>query len=237
MEKNKDGLALTGDRSKILDLLGLKNGIGKEVVVAGHWSSADHIPVRISSVLASPADTRAVIRELLEEEPIRAWLPAYEGHDDEISRLHHGKAGCIPWIAWPSLEIRLDRDDPLSTDGVVTKPHPAPAVTGASPLDPFGRVWDTRGKAARSEAWSYSKDREGEYGDGTRLACSKALLKDVLTKKDADLVILVNLQKYDKGFRHEPGKYTNTVAVVRITKEMKMQYYKGRANHLHVARW
>jgi len=237
MEKDKDGLALTGDRSKILDLLGLRNGIGKEVVVAGHWSSADHIPVRISSVLASRSDTKAVIRELLDEEPISAWLPAYEGHDDEISRLHHGKAGCIPWIAWPSLEIRLDRDDPLSTDGVVTKPHPAPAVTGASPLDPFGRVWSARGKAARSEAWSYSKDREGEYGDGTRLACSKALLKDVLTKKDADLVILVNLQKYDKGLRREPGKYTNTIAVVRISKEMKIQYYKGRANHVHVARW
>ncbi len=237
MEKGEDGLILTGDKRKILDLLNLNVGIGKEIVVAGHWFSADHVRVRINSVLASPKDVKTVVKELLDEEPIRAWLPAYEECEDESDRVRDGKAGCIPWIVWPSLEVRLDRDDPLTADGVVTKPHLASAVTGVRPRDPFGRVWEASGKLARSEAWSYATDREGESRGGTDLFCSKALLKDVLAKNDADLILLVDLQRYEQGFRHELAKYRNTVAIIRIKKSMEIQYYKGRVNHLWKVSW
>lgn len=209
--------------------------------MAGRWHSADHIRVHINSVLARPRKAKAVIRELLAEEPVRVWLPFYEEGDDGDDYLSNEKENCTPWIVFPSREARLDGDDPLASTGVINKPRIAKDFAGPLGLrsrDPFGRKWMAKGgKQAHSETWGYPTNREGSSRDGQRLVCNSALLSALLADNNADLLLLVDVQKYEKGFQHESGKYWNTIAVVRITQSLKVQYHKGKVNHLWKPTW
>ena len=58
LEKGSDGLAITGDKAKILGLIELDSGLRNQVVVGGDWSSLDNIDVHIRSVLVAPRRLR-----------------------------------------------------------------------------------------------------------------------------------------------------------------------------------
>jgi hypothetical protein len=50
-------------------------------------------------------------------------------------------------------------------------------------------------------------------------------------------LVLIRLRRYEKeGYRSE-GKYTHTVAVARVTQSLKVEYFKGRINHLHKSKY
>lgn len=239
LEKGKDNLEITGEKSKILDLVGLRNGVKREVVVTGRWHSADEIRVSIRSVLVKPRKARAVVKQLTEEEPMHVWLPTYDEHEEGDDYNHHGRDNCSTWIVWPSGEGRLDEDDPTVSIDVNRKPRIAQKFASTWDLkrgDPFGRVWKNKhGKVmVRSLAWGYeSKYTEEGLGSGVSLVCSKALLSDLLSKNDSDLLLLINLQRYEKGYEFRSSKYTHTVAVVRLKKSLEIEYHKGRVNHLY----
>lgn len=236
MERGKDGLGLTGDKGKILGLAGLENEIDRSVVVAGRWFSADHIRVQISSALVRPREAKAVIKNLLAEDPMCVWLPSYDVNDDGKDYIIGKKENCQPWITMADHEPRLDGDDPIATDAVLHKPRIATDIAdnlGLQCRDPFGCSWTADGGLkARSEAWAYSKSREGGSGDGHRLVVSKALIEELLVRNSSDLILLIDLQKYNSGFRNENGKYWNTVAVVHIKQSLKIEYHKGAVNRL-----
>jgi hypothetical protein len=45
------------------------------------------------------------------------------------------------------------------------------------------------------------------------------------------------LQRYEKKYHpHSDGKYTHTIAVIRVTKSLGIKYYRGRINHLYKPR-
>lgn len=243
LEKDDDGLVITGDKAKILGLAGLDCGVGKKTVVAGSWHSTDHIRVHISSVLVASRKARALAKKLIGEEPMLVWLPEYDEAENDQEYLTNNGHESIPWVVRPSREARLDEDDPIGSMRAMLKPRIARTFAEAMGLradDPFGRVWTNPrgGVMAQSEAWGH----ENKYSDepsssGVRLWCSRALLKSLLTKNNADLLLLVNLQRYQKQYRHSFGKYTHTVAVIRIKKSLDIEYHKGRINHLHKFRY
>lgn len=241
MEKEKDGLGLTGDKGKILGLAGLEKGINKPVVVAGRWFSADHIRVQISSALVCPQEAQAVIKNLLAEEPMSVWLPSYDVDDDGNEYISNNKKNCLPWITMIEPEPRLDGDDPIASATVLHKPRITTGIADSLGLrcrDPFGCNWTASGALnASSEAWAYSKSREGGSGGGHRLVVNKALLEKLLVGNSSDLLLLVNLQKYEKGFRNESNKYWNTVAVIRIKESLEVEYHEGYINHPWKPRW
>ncbi|MCJ8317261.1 hypothetical protein [Idiomarina sp.] len=241
MERKKEGLGLTGDKVKILRLAGLANGIDKSIVVAGRWFSADDIRVQISSVLVRPREAKAVIKNILAEEPMSVWFPTYDLDDDSKEYISSEKENCLPWITMPGREPRLDGDDPFASDTILHKPRIATNIADGLGLrcrDPFGCSWAAEGGLqAKSEAWAYSKSREGESGDGHRLVINKALLKELLARNSSDLLLLIELQKYERGFRNEGGKYWNTVSVIRIKKSLTFEYHKGAINHLWTPRY
>lgn len=240
MEREKEGLGLTGDKGKILRLAGLENGIDKSVVVAGRWFSADHIRVQISSALVRPREAKAIIKNILAEDPMSVWFPSYDLDDDGKDYISSEKENCLPWITMSGREPRLDGDDPIASAAVLHKPRIATDIADSLGLrcrDPFGCSWTAKvGLKAGSEAWAYSKSREGESGDGHRLVVNKALLEELLVRNSSDLLLLIDLQKYESGFRNESGKYWNTVAVIRIKKSLKFEYHKGVINHLWTPR-
>jgi len=237
LEKGDEGLILTGDKDKILSLVGLIAGDNQGIVVAGSWHSTDHIRINISSVLVSARKARSIAKQLIDEDPMLVWLPTYDAGDNGQEYLHSEKADCIPWIITPSGEARLDDDEPISSIGVMRRPRITQAFAAAFSLrsdDPFHRVWkNRRGRIiAHSAAWGFVNKFDDEHSvSGVRLSCSKELLKDVLTKNGADLLLLINLQRYEKGYGSEQGKYTHTVAVIRITKALDIEYHKGKINH------
>lgn len=240
LEKGDEGLVLTGDKTKLLRLAGLHPGVSDQITVSGSWHSTDKVRVHISSVLVMPSKAAHVAKGLIDEEPMLVWLPAYREDDEEGHYLRNEKPNCVPWILSPSCEAKLDEDDALGSVHAMRRPRIAESFIsplGLQPDDPFSRAWmNPRGRVlARSEAWGReNKQSEEPTVSGVRLLCSRRLLKRVLTRSKSDLLMLINLQRYEKGYGpHSEGKYTHTIAVIRVTKSLDVKYYKGRINHLY----
>ena len=243
LEKGDEELIITGDKTKLLRLTGLHSGVSDQITVSGSWHSTDHVRVHISSVLVAPGMAARVAKELIGEEPMCVWLPQYGEDYEGADYLRNGKSDCAPWVVSPSGEAKLDEADPLGSVRAASRPRIAESFAspvGLRPDDPFGRVWmNPRGRVlARSQAWGReNRHSEEPTVSGVRLLCSRGLLKTVLTRNNSDLLMLVDLQRYEKGYRpHSDGRYTHTIAVIRVTRSLDVKYYRGRINHLYKAR-
>ena len=243
LEKGDEGLVLTGDKTKLLRLIGLHSGVSDPITVSGFWYSKDHVHVHISSVLVVPHKAARVAKGLIDEEPMLVWLPQYGEHSRGEEYLMSQKPECVPWVVSPSGEGKLDEHDLLGSVRAVRRPRIAQSFAsplGLRPDDPFARVWvNGRGRIlARAEAWGQDNEHSEEPTvSGGRLLCSRRLVKSVLRGNNSDLLMLVALQRYEKGYRpHSEGKYTHTVAAIRVTKSLDVKYYKGRINYLYKPR-
>ena len=101
--------------------------------------------------------------------------------------------------------------------------------------DPFGRDWkNPSGKlTARSEAWGHANRYNDEpSGSGARLLCSGELLKDVLSKIKMNILILIRLQRYEKGIGTGSSNFFHTIAVIRISENLDFEFYMGSVNKL-----
>ncbi len=243
LEKGESGLVLTGDREKLLGLAGLNSGSGEKIVVKGSWHSADNIHVRIASTLVDTKRARKVAESLIQEEPMHVWLPSYEEEEDGSEYLIQEKEGCSPWIVCPWKEARFDEYDPLGTPYANNRPRVCASVASflkVFPDDAFRRLW--RGEQGISEVWAEAWNWKARYADGQshpglRLSCGISALKRILNERNADLLVLINLEQHESGGYRGRGGFTNTVAVARILKSGRVEYYPGAVNHLHVSEY
>lgn len=245
-ERGKKGLLLTGDREKLLNLIGVRTRVGRDVVVDGLWNSADGVRVRISSALVSPASAQKLARRLTRENPMRVWLPEYAEDDkgNEYLRSDTGNRGYTPWIVQRSREARLDEYDPFGAacaNGRSRLASEYSLATGIVSEDAFGRTWhDAHNRIAlRSQAWGRD-NRVGKEGSdaGLRLLCSRHLLKAVLAASGRDLLVLINLELYEsKSYPREQSRFVHTVAVVRVTRTLNLEYFPGRVSHIYESRY
>ena len=242
-EKGKNGVVLTGDKKKLLTLLGIDSSIEDNLVVGGDWRSADNIGIRVTSALAPPRKAKTLALGLCKENPFRAWLPQIEEHQDGDESYRSGKEPYQPWIVWPSTEMRLDGTDPLAAYSAIRRLHFAKTVSGVGMLkttDPFKRKWiDSEGRvAARSQAWGRIRMHDEEDPtSGERLVCSADFLKTVLAKHRAELLLLVVLRRYDKGLGSRGSQYWHTTAVIRVNKSLDFEFFPGLINELHVMKY
>lgn len=243
LETSKKGLVVTGDEEKILQLVGVSHGIGKELVVDGRWNSSDQIRVQVSSAMVPVDKATKYARGLIREDPMNVWLPKYNSYEDDGEFLRAEIKKFTPWIVQFDGEAKIDDHDPF---GVGCADHrPCFATEFASALsitsdNPFNRVWKNKRDIVvlRAEAWGREDIyTEGGPYSGLRLLCSAKSLKQILKKYDKDLLLLINLQKYERGLSGRDSKYNNTVAVVRVSKTLEVQYFKGRVNHAWVPRY
>lgn len=243
LEKTKGGLALTGDRDRLLQLVGLTSRVGKELVVKGFWHSADNIQVSISSTLVPPQKAPQLARKLTREEPMLVWVPTYHENEDDLEYLMGEKKEYTPWIVCPSGETRLDEHDPFGVSCANLRPRLSrdyAATLSLTTDEPFVRHWKnpSGNVAVHAQAWG----REDKYiedgpNSGLRLCCSASSLEQILKTHDKDLLLLISLQRHEKSGYRGDSKYTHTVAVVRISKTLDLEYFKGRVNHLHKSRY
>lgn len=242
-EKGEKSVVLTSDRNKLLSLLAINGGIAQNVVVAGSWHSADNIGIHIGSALAPSTKANNLAVELSQKDPFQAWLPIMQEYELGHEFSHSEQDQFKPWIVWPSTETRLDETDPLGADCAVRRLHFTKTVNAIAELkttDPFCRKWvNGEGKVmAQSEAWGRNRaNDEDEANNGNRLICNTNLLRQLLTRENAELLLLIILRRYDRGYGNRDSQYWHTTAVVRIKKSLEFEYYAGRNNELHVMKY
>lgn len=241
MERDKNGLVLTGDRDKLLSLIGiLSREIIDELVVEGDWKSADGIDVHISSALVPTRQAKSRAKELIAEEGFFVWMPTFD-YDDQEEYFTNRKDGFQPWIVTPSSDgIGLDEYDPLSVIEVERRPHFAPKYAKPFSItsgDPFNRSlrMPRRKLAAVTQAWGYRMPGEEGESTGVRLIAKADFLCKLLTVFSVDLLILIKLHRYEsRDTSYGDSKFTDTVAVVRVKKDLKFEYFKGAVSQVKI---
>jgi len=242
LETGNKVLAVTGDSEKLLKLVGFTNGVGREFVAEGQWFSPDNIRIHISSALISPDKSNRIAQKLTRGDPFFAFIPVFYGNENDAEELKRSKSEYTPWIVRPSGESRLDEHDPYCVSTANFRPYLIPdyaAFLSISCDEPFGRVWkDTQGNPILyAQAWG-REDKDSENGphSGIRLICSSLALKKILSEYNKELLLLIKLERTEKVYQGD-SKRTHTIAVVRITKTLEYEYFKGRINHLHKSRY
>jgi hypothetical protein len=168
-----------------------------------------------------------------------ASLPVVTQHEGEEVSIETDQEAFEPWTAWPEQEVRLDGTDPLGAASVARRIRFTPevvALCGLVPADAFGREWKRADGAvwARSEAWgSTSRYRSEEPDEGNRLLCRKELLSEVLASRGAELVVLVRLRRYEKGYADKESQFWHTTAAIRLRPDLTVDFYKGLVNEPH----
>lgn len=241
LEKGTEGLVLTGNRDKLMNLVGIdRRRIKRDLVVNGDWKSPDGTNVHISSALVKDGRGRKLAKALLEEkDAFSIWLPTLDSDEDDLERFSTQRPGYRPWIIRPDTEgEELDRFDPLSGISANRRPRFAANVVDhylLKPSDAFQRTWlmPRNQIAATTDAWNFGNPKEDRDETGVRLVCKTKFLSDVLQWKKADLVLLVKLSRYEEGNRFDRGsRFSNTVAVLRIDKELRFEYFAGPVNQI-----
>ena len=52
-----------------------------------------------------------------------------------------------------------------------------------------------------------------------------------------DLLVLVKLERYERGYGSIQSKFSHTVAAIRINKNLKFEFYTGAINKLHESKY
>lgn len=245
LESKKKGLAITGAQKKVLELAGLdaEKGVGRELVIQGRWRSADGIQIGVSSALVPPDKAARFARKLIREEPAITWVPVFQGGEDDDEYLRSNKKDYSPWVVCPSGETRLDEHDPYGVSEANFRPRLAQDYSTFCKLvreDAFGRFWsNNRGtQSLRAEVWGRREtDREEGPRPGSRLFCRSSVLKKVLTKYDKELLLLFDLERYEKETYRSSGRLSHSIGVARIDKALNVEYFKGRVNRPNKSAW
>ncbi|MFZ3114610.1 MAG: ATP-binding protein [Syntrophales bacterium] len=239
LEKGERNLAITGDKAKLMNLISFGSGAGKEIVVNAFWTSLDNITVGITSSLVSHNVCESLAKKLIEEEPFFAWLPNYGESDDGSEYFHDRRDWGLPWVVCPERGGRLDEEDPLGSIRAMHRPNFTKYINRTFSIkfnDPFRRIWkDSSGrKVARAEAWGCGNKYEDEKcPSGVRLVCSEEFLRGVLSRLDKDLLLLIKLRRYEERTGSVDSKFSHTIAVVQIKKNLELAYHKGAVNKIH----
>jgi len=239
-EKGETGLVITGNKRKLLALLGIRSPSICDLVVGGYWHSNDDVEIRVGSAIVPARHAKKVAQSLAKEDPFRVWLPRLEEYEDGEEFSHSTKVPFEPWVVWPSAEARLDGTDPLGANSVVRRPHLAKVIneiTGLQTSDPFRRTWtdSSRNIMVRSEAWGRNRNHDGEdHTSGERLVCGSHFVRNLLAKlSDKELFLLLVLRRYEKSSGNRGSQYWHTTGVVRLKKSLDWEFYPGVVNALH----
>ena len=176
---------------------------------------------------------------MIDEDSFSVWLPSRRYDDEEDDHFSGVKKGFEPWIVTPSTEGgRVDEYDPLSVIEVERRPYLVAKIATQFSLksgDRFLRSWllPRRKVAAKTEAWGNRIPYEDNESTGVRLVCKSKFLLQVLEKNKADLLILIKLHRYESGESgHRSSRFTDTVAVLRVKRDLKIEYFKGAVNRI-----
>ncbi len=233
-EESKKKLVLPENKNVLMELVGIKNKVGKEIIVDGHWNSKDGININISSALVQKKKSRKAVNALSKEGPFQVWLPVFEGEDESDRPWTQNNNNLLPWIVSLQEYKRLDEYDPYSAETTSLRSRPSQAIAelyGLTCSDKFRRFWnDKNGKIKlKAEMWKGpTRERYEEEYAGDRLVCSSTFLRKMLKECDANLIILIRLQQYvERDYSGSSGKFFHSIGIVEINEKLEVKYKKG----------
>jgi hypothetical protein len=235
IETDSSGVNLTSNKQKVLSLLGIKNTVVDGLVVCGNWQSADNIDVKISSALLPVGESETVANRLATMEPFQVSLPFFDDEAPNRSTGRDEQKG-VEWILQPSVTTKIDQTDPWGSVSALRRPQFSKEIQSRfslRPADLFNRDWidEKNNKVATAEAWGGHSHLEHDNKiNGARLLCTRGILSKVLQAENSDLLLLVILRRYDKGYSGDRGKYWHTTAVVRVRQSLTFNYFPGALN-------
>lgn len=177
-------------------------------------------------------------KKLAKMEPFLVSLPFFD-EESPNPRTGRDEQKGVEWILQPSVTTKIDQTDPWGSVSALARPQFSKQIQSRfslRPTDSFNRAWidGTNTKVATAEAWGLHSHLEHEDRiNGERLLCTRELLSKVLKAENADLLLLVILRRYDKGYSSERSKYWHTTAIVRVRQNLKFRYFPGALNKLH----
>ncbi len=240
LEKGVNGLDLTGSKTKILNLLGLESKSQENIIVDGTWKSPDNVRVRVTSALVDVQKTNDLVNQLIRTDPFAVFLPVYDQNEDYPEYLRNDdKKDYTAWITNPSRESGIDIDDPLGTIYSVMRPRFSEDILKSFSIkssDKYNRSWETPNhkQIAYADAWGIGNENNDEnVYSGTSLTCSVNFLKELLSKKNKDLLILVSLEIYREKSYDKPSTFSHTIAVIKLSKSLKIKFFKGVVNQIY----
>lgn len=242
-ESGKSGVELTGDRNKLLSLLGISSSVSDWLVADGNWDSLDGVKVLIQTALVPSRKSAAQAKVLASMDPFQAYLPHLEGNEDEDCESFHRETQAHPWVVISNHDGRLDATDVLGVAAAARRARLSIDVNASSrltPADPFRRDWsDPTGEVlVQSQVWATSTDHHSGAPDrGTRLLVQTKVVQELLETRASDLLLLLILRRYEARSGAEGSKYWHTTAVARVKQSLEFDFYPGRINALHKSRY
>lgn len=235
-----EGLAITGDRDQLLQQAWATDSSSSELAVEGRWMSADGLTVTLSSALAPSGESKSLAMRLTEEEPFSVWLPHLTEGDDGSEHVRSQRDDVDAWVVLPSREVRLDGLDPLASPTADSRSRIATAIARQLHLrsaDRFDRRWlDEREEVGlRAIAWGFEdphpRHETADYG--RVLLAYDWLLRDVLQLTNRHLLLVIRLERYERGVGHQSGRFSHTVGVCRVDEDLRLEYFEGKVNFVH----
>lgn len=233
------GGGVTSIHEKLLAMIDIGTSIGEFMTIAADWQSLDGVNIHVMSALAPSKSSSELAAELAAEDPFHAYLPQLNVGDDEE---YNASRDCSPLKAWVVIqdrEARLDATDVLGCSGASRRSRLSNSANEFGKLastDPFGRVWcdPLEQIVVQSQVWACASEaQEKNRQSGARLQCKTSFIRDYLTAKQAHLLLLLILRRYESSSGGNPSKFWHTTAVVRVTESLRFDLYAGRANELH----
>jgi hypothetical protein len=237
LEHKKTGIRITGDRKRLLKLLNVQGEkLKKKIVLQGGWKSSDDVKIRISSALVQPENTVRLARNLAKDKPFQTWLPNISTEDGMSEFVSNDREEMEPIVVVPTIDPRLDGLDPHGSKGVAARSKLGTEFLsefGVMQTEQFGRAWSR--PSGREVLWSEAWGQVNEYDDersesGTRLLIDIRLLKSLLRKQDRNLLILVELERYEKETFDSDGGFSYTQIVVSVDQNLRYKVHWGFVN-------
>jgi hypothetical protein len=247
LETKKNDVVITGDRVKLLKILGINDTkkIGVELNIDADWNSSDGLSVYVMSAFVDSAKSFSLAKKLAKTKGFHAGLPSLEEYDNgEFDRHYREQSDFLPWIVNPTSAAQLDKEDPYGVANASSRPRLRQELVSKFELrraDAFGRCWvDKNSKVVmRAETWGHPAKFKNDYESNSRLIMSSKFLKQVLKVTGTELILLVNLQRYEESQRYDnrPSRFSNTTAVVLINKDLEFEYFRGPVNQVRKSRY
>jgi|GEM_PF-4817761 len=233
LEESAGKVVLTGDKEKLHNLVFVSEQEVKEIAIYGSWDSFDEVSVGISSALFQPEIVTKAIAKLLKEKPFHVGLPFHDVYQyGELQDIEG-----IPLVALPNYSSGLDGSDPYGSSYAGARARLRDDYSeklGLVRSEVHGRAWrDQDGQVStRSEVWGSNHSYGGDDPEkGQRLLISFKTLSTLLRDTNLELLILIRLYRYEKGWGRENSKYTHTIGVIHINGELEHKLHLGHINH------
>jgi hypothetical protein len=235
----KDGTndtdVVPADPALLGSIVGLTDelSLGVDLVVHGYWQAADGITVNVKSAIVEAAEANAIAFAVALDEPFHRYLP----HEDNYGFNHGQVTGRLitSWTTTPEdRSMGLDRHDPYCASTALSRPRPSDAVIadfGLRSNDVYQRQWLHQNEPVfTAVAWGSTRGTGQSVNEksGARLVCRVDLLKALLERRKAHLVLLVSAQKYLEGHQRkgEGAFRTETLIVTVCAKRLVKRVWR-----------